>query len=72
MSKAALSLKDDPGPALASRPIGTVPVRLTINGEAHVLDLEPWVTLLDLLRERLHRTGTKKAATMGNAGPARS
>ena len=65
MSKAALSLKDDPGPALASRPIGTVPVRLTINGEAHALELEPWVTLLDLLRERLHLTGSKKGCDHG-------
>ncbi|MBP1805111.1 (2Fe-2S)-binding protein [Rubellimicrobium aerolatum] len=68
MSQAALSLKDDPGPALASRPIGTLPVRLTINGEDHALDLEPWVTLLDLLRERLHLTGTKKGCDHGQCG----
>nr|WP_245218589.1 2Fe-2S iron-sulfur cluster-binding protein [Rubellimicrobium aerolatum] len=45
-----------------------MPVRLTINGEDHALDLEPWVTLLDLLRERLHLTGTKKGCDHGQCG----
>jgi xanthine dehydrogenase YagT iron-sulfur-binding subunit len=45
-----------------------VPVVLTINGERHALELEPWTTLLDLLRERLHLTGTKKGCDQGQCG----
>jgi xanthine dehydrogenase YagT iron-sulfur-binding subunit len=41
---------------------------LTVNGKRHRLDLEPWVTLLDLLRERLHLTGTKKGCDHGQCG----
>jgi xanthine dehydrogenase YagT iron-sulfur-binding subunit len=37
-----------------------VPVKLEINGVKHSLSLEPRVTLLDLLREQLDLTGTKK------------
>jgi len=44
-------------------------IRLTVNGEQHdiVLD-DPRVTLLDLLRERLHLTGTKKGCDRGQCG----
>jgi xanthine dehydrogenase YagT iron-sulfur-binding subunit len=45
-----------------------VPVSLTINGERHDLSLEPWVTVLDLLRERLHLTGSKKGCDHGQCG----
>lgn len=38
---------------------------LTINGQTHDFDLDPRVTLLDLLRERLHLTGTKKGCDHG-------
>ena len=38
---------------------------LTINGQHHDLQLEPRVTLLDLLREGLHLTGTKKGCDHG-------
>jgi xanthine dehydrogenase YagT iron-sulfur-binding subunit len=41
---------------------------LTINGQAHDFDLDPRVTLLDLLRERLHLTGTKKGCDHGQCG----
>ncbi|WP_240906414.1 hypothetical protein [Komagataeibacter xylinus] len=37
-----------------------VPCRLQINGQNSSADLPPSVTLLDLLRERLDLTGTKK------------
>ena len=43
-------------------------VRLTINGQPHVLKLDPWVTLLDLLRERLDLSGTKKGCDHGQCG----
>jgi len=41
---------------------------LTINGQQHKLLLEPRVTLLDLLRERLHLTGSKKGCDHGQCG----
>jgi len=45
-----------------------IPFRLTVNGQAHQLDIEPWVTLLDLLRERLQLTGSKKGCDHGQCG----
>jgi len=46
-----------------------LPIRLTVNGEPRnfVLD-DPRVTLLDLLRERLQLTGTKKGCDRGQCG----
>jgi xanthine dehydrogenase YagT iron-sulfur-binding subunit len=41
---------------------------LTINGRRQDFDLDPRVTLLDLLRERLHLTGTKKGCDHGQCG----
>ena len=42
---------------------------LTVNGVAHTIALDdPRVTLLDLLRERLHLTGTKKGCDRGQCG----
>ena len=43
-------------------------VRLTINGMPRELVVEPWVTLLDLLRERLGLTGSKKGCDHGQCG----
>ena len=45
------------------------PITLTINGETRHVDLDdPRVTLLDLLRERLDLTGTKKGCDRGQCG----
>jgi xanthine dehydrogenase YagT iron-sulfur-binding subunit len=41
---------------------------LTINGAKQHLEIEPRVTLLDLLREHLHLTGTKKGCDHGQCG----
>jgi xanthine dehydrogenase YagT iron-sulfur-binding subunit len=49
-------------------PADEIPVILTINETRHALTLAPWVTLLDLLRERLHLTGTKKGCDHGQCG----
>jgi len=46
----------------------TVDVSIEINGVLHQLQLEPRVTLLDLLRERLHLTGSKKGCDYGQCG----
>src|SRR6266481_3965364 len=46
-----------------------LPIRLTVNGEPRDLVLDdPRVTLLDLLRERLQLTGTKKGCDRGQCG----
>lgn len=61
-----------PSPAdIATKPLATPSPRsttLTINGQARVLELDPWTTLLDLLREHLHLTGTKKGCDHGQCG----
>ena len=41
---------------------------LRVNGSQHLLQVEPWVTLLDLLRESLDLTGTKKGCDHGQCG----
>ena len=42
---------------------------LTVNGETRAIDLDdPRVTLLDLLRERLGLTGSKKGCDRGQCG----
>jgi xanthine dehydrogenase YagT iron-sulfur-binding subunit len=44
-------------------------ISLTLNGVARRIDLDdPRVTLLDLLRERLDLTGTKKGCDRGQCG----
>jgi xanthine dehydrogenase YagT iron-sulfur-binding subunit len=44
-------------------------ISLTVNGTAQAVTIEdPRVTLLDLLRERLHLTGTKKGCDRGQCG----
>jgi xanthine dehydrogenase YagT iron-sulfur-binding subunit len=44
-------------------------ISLTVNGERRKVELEdPRVTLLDLLRERLLLTGTKKGCDRGQCG----
>ena len=45
-----------------------LPLRLEINGVAHSLMVEPRSTLLDILREQLDLTGTKKGCDLGQCG----
>lgn len=47
---------------------GKVPVKLEVNGSIYSLEIEPRRTLLDVLREDLHLTGTKKVCDMGECG----
>ncbi|QJD98966.1 (2Fe-2S)-binding protein [Massilia forsythiae] len=44
------------------------PIRLRINEQDREFDVESWVTLLDLLRERAGLTGTKKGCDHGQCG----
>jgi xanthine dehydrogenase YagT iron-sulfur-binding subunit len=46
----------------------TVSISLTINDKLHTVSIEPRVTLLDLLREQLDMTGTKKGCDYGQCG----
>jgi aerobic carbon-monoxide dehydrogenase small subunit len=45
-----------------------VPVRITINGEARDVSVEPRLTLADFLRERCHLTGTHLGCEHGVCG----
>jgi len=46
----------------------SVSVTLTVNGTSHVLTLDPRSSLLDVLRDRLDLTGTKKGCDHGQCG----
>lgn len=43
-------------------------IRLTVNGKETTLNVAPWTTLLDALRDRLDLTGTKKGCDHGQCG----
>src|SRR5262249_3276530 len=47
---------------------GKIQVSLTVNGAGRQLDIAPWTTLLDALREHLDLTGTKKGCDHGQCG----
>ncbi len=54
-------------PAAATAPqLNTV--TLIVNGQAHTVEIEPWTTLLDLLRHDLQLTGSKKGCDHGQCG----
>ncbi len=58
----------DTAPVRQTPPAEPVRVSLTINGQPRNVTIEPRVTLLDLLRERLDLTGTKKGCDYGQCG----
>ncbi|OWK29834.1 (2Fe-2S)-binding protein [Sphingomonas mucosissima] len=64
----AVTLDRAAGQRVAADPIGTLPLNLTINGEARTLQVEPWTSLLDLLRDKLDLTGSKKGCDHGQCG----
>ena len=47
---------------------GPVPISLKVNGQVKTARVEPRVTLLDVLRDRLDLTGTKKICDRGECG----
>ncbi len=58
-----------PGAAAAlNGSVGTVAMRLTINGRERVLNADVRTTLLDALREHLDLTGSKKGCDQGQCG----
>ena len=58
------------GQAVSSKVVGPgpVPITLQINGKPYKLTVEPRVTLLDALRDRLNFTGAKKVCDRGDCG----
>jgi len=44
------------------------PVSLKVNGEPYELSIPPWRTLLEVLREDLSLTGTKRSCQEGQCG----
>ena len=56
-------------PGTTAAPLaGTMPVTLTVNGTDHALNIDPRVSLLDALRERIGLTGSKKGCDHGQCG----
>ena len=41
---------------------------LTVNGEVYEVEVEPWWTLLEVLREKLFLTGAKRGCGQGDCG----
>lgn len=56
----------DQTPTISLSP--THPIQLQINGTHIDVLVSPWTTLLDLLREQLNLTGTKKGCDHGQCG----
>ena len=59
---------DAPLAALPTSPREKLRLALTVNGEARDLLVEPWKTLLEVLREDLLLTGTKHGCELGECG----
>lgn len=64
----AQTSSQSPTPAAKTPVPSTIDVTLRVNGRSHALQIEPRVTLLDALRERLALTGTKKGCDHGQCG----
>lgn len=43
-------------------------IQLTVNGEAYKFEVEPWQTLLEVLRDNLKLTRTKEGCSVGECG----
>jgi xanthine dehydrogenase YagT iron-sulfur-binding subunit len=57
-----------PATTNAAAPSGVALVKLHVNGKSHDLTLDTRVTVLDVLREHLHLTGSKKGCDQGQCG----
>jgi aerobic carbon-monoxide dehydrogenase small subunit len=43
-------------------------IKMTVNGKIHELQVKPWATLLEILRDDLGLTGTKEGCGLGECG----
>jgi carbon-monoxide dehydrogenase small subunit len=43
-------------------------IKVTVNGVLYELNVQPWETLLDVIREHLGLTGTKEGCGLGECG----
>lgn len=70
LATSVLTAAEAEAQATAPRAVGPgeVPIRLTINGRAQTVNVEPRVTLLDAVRNRLDYTGTKRVCDRGSCG----
>ncbi len=59
---------DAPLAALPTSPREKLRLAFTVNGEGRDLTVEPWKTLLEVLREDLLLTGTKHGCELGECG----
>src|SRR5690349_14291228 len=55
-------------PREASERPRRIALSITINAERHALEISPPATLLDVIRDQLGLTGTKKGCDMGGCG----
>ena len=63
-------MMDGMSPAPTPQPSGMdkIPVSFTLNGASTTVELAPWTSLLDALRNHLGLTGTKKGCDHGQCG----
>jgi carbon-monoxide dehydrogenase small subunit len=45
-----------------------IDIRFTLNGTPYELRVQPWITLLEIIREDLNLTGTKEGCGQGECG----
>jgi xanthine dehydrogenase YagT iron-sulfur-binding subunit len=57
-----------PAESASDAPVHKLSLDLIVNGDAKHLEVDPRTSLLDLLREELHLTGTKKGCDHGQCG----
>ncbi|MDB6138662.1 MAG: aromatic aldehyde oxidoreductase iron-sulfur subunit [Verrucomicrobiaceae bacterium] len=63
-----LAARAVPAPVSPSAVTPLVAVTMKVNGEEHKLTLDPRTTVLDMLREKLGLTGSKKGCDHGQCG----
>ncbi|NHZ82685.1 aldehyde dehydrogenase iron-sulfur subunit [Massilia sp. CCM 8695] len=68
VTAASVPAAADAAASPAGAPPVTTKVAFQVNGKRHTLDIDTRTTLLDVLRENLHLTGTKKGCDHGQCG----
>jgi len=70
LATSVLTAVDAEAQATAPRAVGPgeVPIKLTINGKPQALNVEPRMTLLDAVRNKLEYTGSKRVCDRGSCG----